>query len=69
MFFRAESERARQMALDEGYVFSWETTAKGANDAHRALYAHLGYGEFRPMLRADGTPYPEDEDDDYVRAQ
>jgi hypothetical protein len=25
----------------------------------------IGWGEYKPMLRDDGTPYPEDEDDDY----
>lgn len=37
--------------------------AKGINPAMRQLYAHLGWGEYRPMVRADGTPYPQDEDD------
>ena len=35
----------------------------GIADAGRALYAYLGWGDYKPMLQADGTPYPEDEDD------
>lgn len=54
------------MAQADGYVFTSETTAQSSNDASRALYAHLGWGDYEPMLQADGTPYPEDEDDDYV---
>jgi hypothetical protein len=27
------------------------------------LYEHPGWGEYQPMLREDGTPYPEDERD------
>jgi hypothetical protein len=65
-FFPEENDQARRMARQEGYVLSWETTAKSTNDAHRALYAHLGWGDFKPMLRPDGTPYPEDEDDTYA---
>jgi hypothetical protein len=65
-FFPEENERERQMAQADGYVLTWETMAQSMNCAHRALYAYLGWGEFKPMLRPDGTPYPEDEDDDYV---
>ncbi|MBV9660813.1 MAG: hypothetical protein JO337_06625 [Acidimicrobiales bacterium] len=43
----------------------WTTTAKGMNDVMSQMYQHLGRGEYTPMLREDGTPYPEDEDDDY----
>ncbi len=42
----------------------WSTTAVGSNDAMRQMHRHLGWGEYRPMLRVDGTPYPEDEDDE-----
>jgi hypothetical protein len=65
-FFPEGNEQARRAAQADGYTFSWETTAKSSNDAYRTLYAHLGWGEFQPMLQADGTPYPEDEDDGYV---
>lgn len=65
-FFPEEYAQARQMAQADGYTFSWETTAKSSNDASRALDAHLGWGEQTPMPQADGTPYPEDEDDGYV---
>lgn len=29
----------------------------------RQMYEHLGCGDYTPMLRKDGTPHPEDEDD------
>ena len=28
-----------------------------------AMYSYLGWGEYKSMLREDGTPYPEGEDD------
>jgi hypothetical protein len=65
-FFPDSNDQERQSARADGGVLSWETTVKSTNDAHRALYEHLGWGEFKPMLRADGTPYPEDEDDDFM---
>ena len=40
--------------------------AKGLNSANQLLYDHLDFGVYRPMLQDDGTPYPQDEDDDYV---
>ncbi len=52
------------MAMEDGQVFSWQVVANGPNPAMRALYDYLGWGEYRPMLRNDGTPHPEDEDDD-----
>jgi hypothetical protein len=67
-FFPDDAEgvdRLRRDAQSEGKVLAWQTTAKGLNPAMRALYEHLGYGEYQPQLRSDGTPYPEDEDDDY----
>ena len=36
-----------------------------AHDAHRALHVYRGWEEYKPMLREDGTPIPEDEDDDF----
>jgi len=48
----------------EGFVYAnWSTVAKGYNDAMRAWHEHLEWGEYKPMLQEDGTPYPEDEDD------
>jgi len=32
----------------------------------KALYEHLGYGEYKPVLRPDGSPYPEDGDNDFA---
>jgi hypothetical protein len=64
-FFPADNEQAREMAKAEGEVLVWEVMAQGWNPAMRLLYEHLGWGEYKPMLREDGTTYPEDEDDDY----
>jgi hypothetical protein len=65
-FFPDWNNEARRRAQDEGLVFTWEVEAKGSNPAMRALYGRLGFGECQPMLRDDGTPYPEDEDETYV---
>ena len=63
-FFREDNDQARRMAVEEGLTFVWSTMAEGVNDANRALHAYKGREEYRPMLRADGVPYPEDERDD-----
>lgn len=65
-FFPDDNHEARDRAKADGLAFSWEVTAKGQNPARQLLYDHLGFGEYRPMLRDDGTPFPQDEDDDYV---
>lgn len=31
------------------------------NDAMRKYHEHMGWDSYKPMLREDGTPYPEDE--------
>ncbi len=65
-FFPDWNEQARKMAQEEGLTFTWAVEARGTNPAMRALYKRLGFGEYQPMLRKDGTPYPDDEDEDYV---
>jgi hypothetical protein len=67
-FFPDDDDQARSEAARNGYSFGWETTAAGRNSAMRLMYEHLGYGEYQPMLRDDGTRYPEDEDDGYQGA-
>jgi hypothetical protein len=62
-FFPEYNEQAREDARSDGLVFAWETTGRGHNDAMQLLYDHLGCGEYRPMLREDGTRYPGDEHD------
>ncbi len=52
------------MARVQGLVKIWETDASSFNEAMRALNDHLGFGPYQPSLQEDGTPYPEDEDDD-----
>jgi len=27
----------------------------------KTLHVHIGWEDYQPMVRADGTPYPEDE--------
>lgn len=62
-FFPEDNEHARSRAIADGYVLTWHCLAKGTNPAMRQLYEHLGWGDYQPMLRADGTPYPQDEVD------
>lgn len=62
-FFREDNDRARRLALAEGLTLVWSTFAEGTNDAMRTLRVHMGWEEYKPMLQADGTPYPEDEAD------
>ena len=49
----------------EGAKKTWECVARGYNDAMRQAYEHLGYGVYKPILRSDGSPHPDDEDDGY----
>jgi hypothetical protein len=53
-------------AEQDGLLILWSTTAVGSNDAMRQMYRHLGWGDYEPMLRSDGTPYPADEDDQFA---
>jgi hypothetical protein len=62
-FFREDNDKARRMAIAEGLTLVWSTFAEGSNDAMRALHVYMGWEEYKPMLRDDGTPYPEDEAD------
>lgn len=66
-FFPATSEKSRVMARAEGAVKVWETVASSTNEAMRLRNEHLGFAPYQPMLRDDGTPYPEDEDDELLR--
>jgi hypothetical protein len=68
-FFPATSEKTRVMARVEGEVKVWETEASSSNDAMQKRNDYLGYGPYVPMLQDDGTPYPEDEDDDVRKEQ
>ena len=64
-FFPSSSEKNRVMARVSGLVKTWETEASSLNEAMQKLYDHLDFGQYQPQLRQDGTPYPEDEDDDF----
>ena len=64
-YFQADNDLARKLAIGEGLNPIWSTLARSHNDAHRALHAHMGWEEYMPMLRADGTPHPEDEADQH----
>lgn len=61
----ADNERACREAEREGLVEVWRTLARGYNAAMQARNDHLGWGEYRPFLDADGQPFQEDEDDGY----
>lgn len=39
----------------------WTVEAASSNDAHRLYHEYMGWDPYQPMLREDGTPYPEDE--------
>jgi hypothetical protein len=63
-FFPETNTSARSMIEDEGgYRLIWTFEADGWDAAHRARHEFLAWEEYRPMLRDDGTPYPEDERD------
>jgi|SRR5665213_58704 len=68
-FFPSSSEKSRVQARVQGAVKVWETEASSGNEAMRALNRYLGFEPYKPMLQDDGTPYPEDEDDELLREQ
>jgi hypothetical protein len=45
------------MAEEEGMTLTWEDEAKGSNPPSRALYEHLAFGDYKPMLREDGRHF------------
>lgn len=59
MFFREDNSQARDRAKAEAFTLDWTVEAVGHNAAKQALYDHLGWGLYKPVLRDDGTPYPE----------
>lgn len=63
-YFAEDDRHARDEARSSGLVYAWSTMAKSYNDAMRARNRYLGFEEYQPMVRPDGTPYPEDEGDD-----
>ncbi len=38
----------------------WTLEANSYLEAMQAYYSHLNWGEYRPMLDAEGQPYPSD---------
>jgi hypothetical protein len=54
------------MAEEEGMTLTWEDEAKGSNPPSRALYEHLAFGDYKPMLREDGPPFPDHEDENHA---
>lgn len=64
-FFPEDNEQARQSAIEDGESFEWAVTARGWNSAHQAMWVYRGWGNYQPSLREDGTPHPEEEDDNY----
>jgi hypothetical protein len=65
-FFPDWNVQARRMAEEESIALTWEVEAKGSNPPSHALYEHLGFGEYKPMLREGGPPYRDDEDENHV---
>jgi hypothetical protein len=39
----------------------WTVEAGSRNEAMQLYYDYMGWGRYQPMLRPNGTPYPEDE--------
>jgi hypothetical protein len=66
-FFPESNLHARVMAMEDRELKTWEVEARSTNEAMRALHEHSGLGPYKPMLRDDGTPQPEDEDDEFLR--
>jgi hypothetical protein len=66
-FFRADNENARLIVETSGATLVWQTEASSSNAAHSALHKHMKWEPYQPMLREDGTPYPEDEDNASAR--
>lgn len=64
--FSREGSEGDRMAEAYGLIRIWAVEAKGANAAMAARNEYLGFEPYRPRLRDDGTPYPEDEDDDWA---
>ena len=68
-FFPEWNDKARRMAEKEGLALVWHVEAQGYNPAMRALNEHLGLDPYKTMLRDDGTPYPEDEDESFAKRE
>jgi hypothetical protein len=63
-FFRVPNEQAPHFAHEDEAVLTWEVEAFGHNDAMTKYYGHMGWDPYKPMLCVDGTPFPQDEDDE-----
>jgi hypothetical protein len=63
-FFREDNEQALRFAQEDGAQLVWEVTAVGSNEAMAKYHEHMGWEPYKPMLRVDGTPFPQDEDDE-----
>jgi hypothetical protein len=64
-FFDEGNELARRFAIEDGATLVCEVEAPSTNAAMRAYHEYRDLEPYKLMLRPDGTPYPEDEDDDY----
>ena len=64
-FFPDWNVQARRMAEEESMTLTWEVEAKGSDPPSRALYEHLGFGEYKPMLCDNGPPFPDHEDENH----
>jgi hypothetical protein len=69
-YFPSETEvQLRSFAVEDGCVLTWSAEARGWNDARHALHEYCGWDPYKPTLREDGSPYPEDEDDQFQPAE
>lgn len=60
-FIPVDSSHRPDLLGDDSWKHVWSVEAPGWNAALAARNEYLGWGPHQPMLRDDGTPYPEDE--------
>lgn len=60
-FFPITNTQAATMAEEEDLHLAWTLDAVSWNEAMAKYHDHQGWEPYRPMLRSDGTPHPEDD--------
>jgi len=64
-FFPDDDPQEREWLEEDHAEMVWSVQARGMNDAMRQLHLYEGWAPYEAPLRDAGSPYPEDEDDDY----
>lgn len=60
-FFAVTNTQAAAMANADGLRLTWTVEAVSLIEAMTKYHEHQGWEPYRPMLRNDGSPYPEDQ--------